>query len=80
MLGQQFREGSREMWRPGDMVIVSQDDGIRRAVVVEDTGRPTTLKSGTWVDVDSGCGVEGMPSYLLVMDPNPQTLESRDAS
>lgn len=62
-------------FRPGDRVIVSQDDQVRRAVVVEDTKRPTKARPGRWIDVDSGTGVEGMPSYLLVFDPNPQPLK-----
>ena len=51
--------------RPGTKVIVHQDEGPRLAKVVCRTGSPTLIEPGEWIDIDSGSGVEGMPSYLL---------------
>lgn len=50
----------------GQNVLVHQEDGIRKAVVVQPfDDAPTVNEQGHWVDINDGKGPEGMPSYLL---------------
>jgi hypothetical protein len=50
----------------GSKVRVHQEDRIRTAVVHKlQLNQPTKNAPGYWVDIDSGEGLEGMPSYLL---------------
>ena len=50
----------------GDTVLVYQEDRIRTARVVEPFfDCPTAEKSGWWVDIDDGTGIEGVMSYIL---------------
>jgi len=52
--------------RKGAPVIVHQEEGQRRAQVIEAfPDNPTVNQPGWWVDIDSGDGVEGMMSYIL---------------
>ena len=61
-------------WKPGDQVIVCQNDAPQRAVVVKVGASPTKLRPGVRIDVDKGEGPEGIASYLLVRDPNPPSV------
>jgi len=50
----------------GSEVIVHQEEGDRKSIVVElFPENPTVNKEGFWVDIDSGDGREGMMSYIL---------------
>jgi len=63
---------------PGQHVLVHQDSGTRRAVVVEPFPvSPTVNAPGHWVDVNiDNAGPEGMPSYILeVVMPNVLRLK-----
>ena len=52
---------------PGQQVLVHQEEGTRRAVVVKPfLDSPTVNAPGHWVDVNiDNAGPEGMPSYIL---------------
>ena len=52
---------------PGQQVLVHQEEGTRRAVVVKPfPDSPTVNAPGHWVDVNiDNAGPEGMPSYIL---------------
>lgn len=55
--------------KPGQSVIVHQDDGFHIATVIEPfEDCPTVNKPGHWVDIDKGYGAEGMMSYILDVD------------
>ncbi len=53
--------------KPGQFVMVHQDEGIRGAVVVKPLpDNPTVNAPGHWVDVNiDNAGAEGIPSYIL---------------
>jgi hypothetical protein len=62
--------------KPGQTVLVHQDEGVRKAVVHKPfPDSPTVNTKGHWVDVSiEGLGLEGMMSYVLEVtnDPNYQ--------
>lgn len=50
----------------GQTVMIFQEEGIRRAKVIEPfPDVPTVLHPGWWVDIDFGDGIQGMMSYIL---------------
>lgn len=50
----------------GQKVLVHTEDAVKKAVVIKlFPNNPTVKAPGHWVDIDTGEGVEGMPSYLL---------------
>jgi len=53
--------------KPNQNVLVHQDEGTRKAVVVEPfPDNPTVNAPGHWVDVNiDNAGPEGIPSYIL---------------
>ena len=53
--------------KPGQNVLVHNDEGTREAIVVQLFRTHQTLNSpGHWVDVNiDNAGPEGMPSYIL---------------
>jgi hypothetical protein len=56
------------------IVKVHQDDEVSTAWIVDTFAKdpsPTVNEAGWWVDINKGCGVEGMPSYLLEVLPRP---------
>ncbi|MBK9497309.1 MAG: hypothetical protein IPO08_22875 [Xanthomonadales bacterium] len=56
----------------GQTVRVHQEEGTRVAQVVDVfPDRPTVNEPGHWVDIDSGDGAEGMPSYILEVIAQP---------
>lgn len=53
--------------KPGQNVLVHNDEGTREAVVVKPfANNPTVNAPGHWVDVNiDNTGPQGMPSYIL---------------
>lgn len=52
--------------KPGQTVLVHQDDNTHKAVVIEPfPDNPTVNAPGHWVDINYGRGPEGMMSYIL---------------
>lgn len=53
--------------KPGQNVLVHNDEGTRIAVVVQPfASHPTINAPGHWVDVNiDNAGPQGMPSYIL---------------
>ena len=50
----------------GAEVIVHQEEGPRKAMVVEPfPENPTVNRPGWWVDIEDDNGIEGMMSYIL---------------
>ena len=53
----------------GETVIVHQEEGVRKARVIEPfPDNPTVSFPGFWVDINFGDGVQGMMSYILEVE------------
>jgi len=56
--------------KPGDVVLIHHEDLDRIGTVVKVFPELSTVNQpGHWVDVDAGLGHEGIPSYILEVQP-----------